>query len=127
MTRFRLTVLAGCMSLAVAGVSCGGGDDGGGGDGALTAPTELTAMVVAGPAVHLTWKDIASEHHFTVERKQGAGAFMEIDTTLMNKPEYHDANKGNAFVSGPYTYRIAGSKADGTKGPYSSEATVTLP
>jgi hypothetical protein len=124
-TKLRALLMAGCLGLSV--MACGGGDDDHGGDGALTAPAEPKAMLVAGPAVHLTWKDIATEHHYTVERKVGTGNFVEFDTTLINTTQYHDANKGEPWVPGLYTYRIAGSGADGTKGPYSAEVSATVP
>jgi hypothetical protein len=125
MTKLRSLLIAGCLGLSVMG--CGGVDDEDGGDGPLTSPADPTAMLLAGPAVHLTWKDTATEHHYTVERKVGGGSFEEFDTTLINITQYHDANKGNTWVPGLYTYRIAGSKADGTKGPYSAEVSATVP
>jgi hypothetical protein len=108
------------MSLSTLG--CGGDDSSS--PGGLTAPTELKATVLPGPAVHLTWKDTPSEHHFSIERKTGAGAFMEISTENINLMAHHDATV-TAGVT--YTYRIAGATSSNEKSPYSNEVTVTVP
>jgi hypothetical protein len=124
MTKLRSLLIAGCLSLSVMG--CGGGDDDDGTahGGALTAPTEAKVVPLPGPALHVTWKDTATEHHFSIERKEGAGAFAEIGTALQNAMAYHDAD----VVSGKtYTYRIAGSKENLEKGPFSPEVSATVP
>jgi hypothetical protein len=121
MNGLRTCLLASCLALAVG--SCGGDDDHGGG-GALTAPPELMAVPVAGPAMHVTWKDIADEHHYSVERKEGSGAFTEVSTTLLNVTQYHDASVESGKT---YTYRVAGAHSDLTKGPFSAEVTATIP
>ena len=65
-------------------------------------------LLLAGPAVHLTWKDTSSaEHHFSIERKTGSGAFAEIATELLNKDAHHDANVQSGMT---YTYRVAAVK-----------------
>jgi hypothetical protein len=115
---FRGFMLAGI--LGALSVSCGGSDDGGG----LTAPADVKAMPVAGPAVHVTWKDTASEHHYSIERKEGAGAFKEIGTELLNIVAHHDANVESGKT---YTYRIAGVAASGEKSAFSAEVSATVP
>lgn len=115
---FRSFVLAGILGALA--ISCGGSDDAGG----LTPPTDVKAMPQAGPAVHVTWKDTATEHHFSIERKEGTGAFKEIGTELINITAHHDA----AVDSGKtYTYRLASVAASGDKSAYSAEATATVP
>jgi hypothetical protein len=121
MNGLRTCLLAGCLALAVG--SCGGDDAHGGGD-TLTAPAELRAVPVAGPAMHVTWKDIASEHHFSVERKEGSGQYVEVTTTLLNVTQYHDVD---VTPGKSYTYRVAGAHSDLTKGPFSAEVTATIP
>lgn len=113
---FTIAAFFGALSM-----SCGGGDEG----GELTAPADLKANLLAGPAVHLTWKDTSSaEHHFSIERKTGAGAFAEIATELLNTTAHHDATVESGMT---YTYRVAAAMDDGEKSPYSAEATVTVP
>jgi len=100
-------------------MSCGGGDDGG-----LTAPTNVKAVPVAGPAVHVTWTDTATEHHFSIERKEGAGAFKEVGTELLNITAHHDATVESGKT---YTYRLASVAMNGDKSAYSAEVTATVP
>jgi hypothetical protein len=117
--------LKACAFVAFAGVStlgCGGDDSSS--PGGLVAPTELKAMVLPGPAVHLTWKDSPTEHHYSIERKTGAGAFMEISTEAINILAHHDAT---VTAGTTYTYRIAGATASNEKSPYSNEVTATVP
>ena len=114
----RVTLFAALVGLAT--VNCGKSDESESGE--LVAPTELAAKVLPGPAVHLTWRDTPSEHHYSIERKSGAEAFKEVGTEVFNTTAYHDAN----VVPGTtYTYRIAGVKMTLEKGPYSSEVTIT--
>jgi hypothetical protein len=129
MRLYLSTHLKTCLFVAFAAVSsfgCGGDDSspGGGGPGGLTAPAELKAMVLPGPAVHLTWKDTPTEHHFSIERKTGTGAFMEISTENINIMAHHDAS---VTAGTTYTYRIAGASSSNEKSPYSNEVTVTVP
>ena len=103
-------------------LGCGGDDSSS--PGGLVAPAELKAIVLPGPAVHLTWKDTPSEHHFSIERKTGAGAFMEISTEAINIMAHHDAN---VTAGTTYVYRVAGATASNEKSPYSNEVTITVP
>jgi hypothetical protein len=127
MQNVRTILKASMFALLVgsAAVSCGGDDgDGGGGGGALVAPTNFKAVILAGPAVHLTWTDTPSEHHYTIERKVGAGAFKAIEPPLnFNIVQYHDAD----VTTGTYTYRIAGGSQTGMMSPYSAEVTAVVP
>lgn len=116
---FRGLILTGLLGGALAG-SCGGGEGG----AQLTAPTDVKAMPVAGPAVHVTWKDTASEHHYSVERKQGSEAFKEIGTELLNITAHHDANVESGKT---YTYRIASMGAGSEKSAYSAEVSAAVP
>jgi hypothetical protein len=112
-----------CAIGGTAVVGCGG-DSNDSGDGTLAAPVELKAEVVPGPAVHVTWKDIANEHHYVVERKAPSdSAFKDLGTTVFNVLQYHDAD---VEVGKSYVYRVAGGKADNTKGPYSAEVTTAV-
>lgn len=115
----RVLVAMTASFLAISG--CGGGHHSAGGP--LVAPTELKAIILAGPAVHLTWKDTPSEHHYSIERKDEAGAFKEIDTNDPNETSYHDAN----VVTGSYSYRIASGGSAGDKSPYSEAVTIAVP
>lgn len=114
----KVSVLA--AALAVGSFSCAGDD--GAGSGMLTAPAGVKAMILPGPAVHLTWQDTPSEHHYAIERKDAAGELKEF-TKEINMTAYHDAD----VKSGMYTYRVAGALHDGTKGPYSAEVTAVVP
>jgi len=114
----KVACLAAVMGMA--SPSCGGDHAG---DGMLTAPTDVKAVILAGPAVHLTWKDTASEHHYSIQRKGSTGDFMEIGTEEINMMAYHDA----AVMTGTYSYRVAGAKHDGTLGPFSEVVTATVP
>ena len=117
-----VAVLFGLNALSCGGDSSENPAGGGGTAEALVAPADLKVMPVAGPALHVTWKDTASEHHFSIERKSGDGQFVEVGTEQINITAYHDAN---VTAGTAYTYRVAAAKASGEKGPYSSEVSAT--
>ena len=80
-------------------------------------------MILPGPAVHLTWKDTASEHHYLIQRKAGAGTWEDLSTTTFDVTQYHDA----AVEAGKsYAYRIAGADKDSKVGPFSAEVGATV-
>lgn len=109
--------------IGVGATSCGG-DDSDDAGGPLVAPTNFKAEVLVGPAVHLTWTDTPSEHHYVIEKKVGTGAFKAIEPVLnFNIVQYHDAE----VTTGTYTYRIAGGGKTGMQGPYSPEVTAVVP
>jgi hypothetical protein len=103
--------------LGIGSLSCGGEEDADGGIPA--APTDLMAGDMPG-AVHVTWKDNATnEHHFLLERKTAGGEFQALTPNPNpNASQFHDT-----VAVGTYTYRIAAVNAKGDKSAYSNEAT----
>jgi hypothetical protein len=114
----RTTVLFGVIGTSVLG--CGGDDSSG---DALVAVTGVKAELLPGPAVHVSWADLPNEHHYTVQRKVGAGAWQALPTVNFNILQYHDAD----VITGTYTYRVAGGGKNGEMGPFSAEVNATVP
>jgi hypothetical protein len=115
----RTTVLAALLGAGALG--CGGDDSSGG--GTLTAVTGVKAELLPGPAVHVTWADLPNEHHYTVQRKVGAGEWKALPTVNFNILQYHDAD----VMAGSYTYRVAGGGKNGEMGPFSAEVAAAVP
>jgi len=114
----KVSALMGLLGLAALG--CGSGDAAD--DGPPAAPSDLMAGDLPG-AVHITWKDNATnEHHFLLERKPAAGGeYMALTPNPNpNASQFHDT-----VAAGTYTYRIAAVNAKGDKSAYSNEATGT--
>jgi titin len=113
--------LCASMLLGLFQVACGSD---GGSDSPPAAPTEAAARPVAGPAVHVTWKDNSSdESQFIVERRTGSGSFEMLGTVTFDLAQFHD---DKVTPGTTYTYRIAATNTKGKSG-YSNEATATVP
>ncbi|NJM14461.1 MAG: fibronectin type III domain-containing protein [Bacteroidales bacterium] len=84
------------------------------------APTGLTATVVSGSQINLTWTDNASnETGYVIERKAGNdGAFAIVNTVSTNLVGYSDKN---LHASTKYTYRVRATNMGGNSDP-SNEA-----
>jgi hypothetical protein len=125
MTSIRTSVIAALLGAAALG--CGGDDSKPAttNTAALVPPTEFEAAVLNQPAVHLTWKDAPSEHHYTIQRKVGAGEFKKLVDKDPNATAHHDDSE---MVKGTtYTYRIASGGPNGELGAWSPEISATLP
>ncbi len=92
------------------------------------APTNLTAVVQAGPQVLLTWRDNANnETGFVIERAVNGGAFAALITIGPRNGTGNVSYTDVAVVAGnTYSYQVAAANAGGLSG-YSNTATVTLP
>jgi FtsP/CotA-like multicopper oxidase with cupredoxin domain len=91
------------------------------------APTNLTAVVQAGPQVLLTWTDNANnETSFVIERAIGAGAFSTLITvgprTGTGSVSYTDTT---VLAGNTYAYRVAAVNSAGLSA-YSNTASVSL-
>jgi len=95
---------------------------------APAAPTSLTANLVAGPRVSLTWLDNATtETGFVVERANGTGVFATLATvgprTRTGGVTYTDTT---VTADGAYTYRV--KAVNGTvSSAYSNTVAVSVP
>src|SRR5262245_1714211 len=84
-------------ALALFGTLACGGDDTtqppGGQGTPPAAPSEMTAMPLAGPAIHVTWKDNTDdEDSFVLERKEGGGQFAPLlPNPTFDSIVHHDA------------------------------------
>jgi fibronectin type 3 domain-containing protein len=68
------------------------------------APTGMTAQIVSGTQVKLTWQDnSANEGSFNVWRKTGAGAYVKIAIVAPNTVSYLD---GGLTAGTSYTYKV---------------------
>jgi len=86
------------------------------------APTALNAVSMANKGF-LTWTDNSNnELGFKIERKTGAGAFVEIAQQGANATTYLDAA---VVVGTTYTYRVRAFNSAGDSA-YTNEATVTI-
>jgi len=98
------------MGIALLGAGlygCGGDDStpAGGGAGAPAAPAALTAALLPGPAIHVTWKDNSTdEDSFVLERKVTGGEFSLLTSPTFNAMAHHDADVMPATM---YTYRVS--------------------
>ncbi len=86
------------------------------------APSSLSASVVSGPGISLTWKDNSNnEVSFIIERfDENQYKFVEIDTVGSNTTTYTD---NTAVPGGTYIYRIRAGNGMG-KSAGSNEVTV---
>jgi len=89
------------------------------------APTVLSATVVSGTQINLTWTDNSSnEDGFRIERKTGAGGtWAEIATLGANTTTY--SNTGISELTN-YYYRVCAYHT-GVNSPYSNEDDATTP
>jgi fibronectin type 3 domain-containing protein len=87
-------------------------------------PTNLTANVVSGTEVDLTWGpsiDTAGVTGYRVERCQGAGCSNFAQIAAPTGTSYNDAGLTAATS---YTYRVRAIDANATLGPYSDPVTA---
>jgi len=85
------------------------------------APSNLVASVVSSSEVDLTWQDNSdNETGFKIERKEGAGSFVQIDTVGANVTTYPDAGLKDDVI---YCYRVQAYNATGDSA-YSNESCV---
>ncbi|UXP33884.1 DNRLRE domain-containing protein [Reichenbachiella agarivorans] len=85
-------------------------------------PSQLSAYATSDEAIQLSWTDNAThETGYKVERKEGAGAFVEIADLGANVSHYHDTGLPSETT---YTYRIIAYNATGNSS-YSSEVTAS--
>lgn len=89
------------------------------------APTGLTATVVAGPAIDLTWTDNSTdETEFRVERRvPGASEFARLAVVGTGENSYQD---DDVSPDARYTYRVRACGPGGCSEP-SNEASATTP
>ncbi|MDZ7268026.1 MAG: discoidin domain-containing protein [candidate division KSB1 bacterium] len=87
------------------------------------APSNLTATVVSGSQVDLSWTDNSNnEDGFKIERKTGAsGTYAEIATVGANVTSYPDTGLAGGTT---YYYRVRAYNAGGNSA-YSNEASTT--
>ena len=100
----------------------GGGGVGGGSHPA--APTSLTATAISDTEINLAWTDnqgSPAEDGFKIERKAGAGAFVQVGTAASNATSYADSG---LTASTLYTYRVRAYRGTKNSG-YSNEASDT--
>jgi predicted phage tail protein len=88
-----------------------------------TAPTDLTAEILAG-GVHTTWKDAADdEDNFVLERKvSGEAEFATVAELPFDSVTYHDIDVTSGTT---YVYRVKAVNAAG-EAP-SNEAMIQVP
>jgi fibronectin type 3 domain-containing protein len=90
----------------------------------LPAPSNLQLTVVSASQIDLTWSDNSSnEDSFTIERREGSGAFNVVGAAGANQTAYSDTGLSAQTT---YTYRVRAASADSTSAP-SNEATAATP
>lgn len=78
-------------------------------------PTNLQAVLQAGPQVKLTWVDNSTnETSFSIERQVGAGSFSAIATVGANVTTYTQTT--GVTAGNTYTYRVKAVNAAGSSG-----------
>ena len=91
------------------------------------APTGLTAVLQAGPKVHLAWVDHATnETGFSIERSINGGAFAILTTVGPHASTGNVAINDTTVLGGnSYAYRVRAFKL-GSNSAYSNTASVVL-
>lgn len=89
----------------------------------LAGATSVAFNITAGVAINITWIDTSTiEDGFKLERKDGAGSFVEIATPAADAVSYTD----DVAAAQTYVYRIRSYNANGNSS-YSNEDTVVVP
>jgi hypothetical protein len=88
-----------------------------------TAPTSISANLFTDTQALVTWSDVDEETSYKVERKTGAGSWVQVATVAANVVSYSDSP---LIASKTYSYRVRASNGGGNS-PYSSEVSVTTP
>lgn len=119
MSRHRRT--AAVLICALGAIACDDESDPGGVPN-LTAPA-VTVVANGNTGADVTWSAVAGAAGYTVERAEGGtgGSFAQIATPSGTSYADHNLTAGSS-----YRYRVAATRS-GTTGPFSAEATVTLP
>lgn len=92
-------------------------------DGPPAAPAGLTATAISSSQIQLGWADQSdNEITFTVERRVGAGDFVEIASLSPGTTSYSDSGLASGTT---YTYRIRAVNGAGSS--LSNEASATTP
>jgi hypothetical protein len=87
-------------------------------------PTNLAATAPSWNLVTLSWTDASdNEDGFKLERKQGAGAWVQIASPVPNTTSYIDST---VQASTTYSYRVRAYNSGGDS-EWSNESTVTTP
>lgn len=87
-------------------------------------PTNLAATAPSWNLVTLSWTDASdNEDGFKLERRQGAGAWVQISSPVPNTTSYIDST---VQASTTYSYRVRGYNTGGDSG-WSNESTITTP
>ena len=91
-------------------------------------PTNLTASLLAGPQVLLSWLDNAdTESSFIIERSDNGGAFAMLTTVPTNNSTGKVSYTDTTVTAGiTYDYRVAAINAAGISA-YSNTATAIVP
>ena len=94
------------------------------------APTTLTAQLLSGPQVRLTFRDNATnEAGFVIERADGTGPFVQIGTAPARNSTgnvtFTDTTVRAQTAAQTYTYRVAASNVAGNSA-YSNTASITV-
>jgi FtsP/CotA-like multicopper oxidase with cupredoxin domain len=94
---------------------------------AIQAPTNLSATLLAGPQVSLTWRDNATnETGFIIERSTDGLTFTQIGTAPARNNTGNVTYIDNTVVLGTiYTYRVA-TVVGTAQSPYSNVASITV-
>jgi uncharacterized protein (TIGR02145 family) len=86
------------------------------------APTNLSAQLISGTQVALSWTDNATnETGFKIERKQTGGQYSNVGTVNTDITVYSD---NNLTVGETYTYRVYSFNKSGNSATYSNEVTI---
>lgn len=90
--------------------------------GGPLAPARLTATVISGTRIDLTWPDVSDETSYRIQRQIGSGSFIHLATTSANVTSYTD---GSAVAGTSYTYRISAENSAGSSSFVASPSVTT--
>jgi hypothetical protein len=98
---------------------------------APAAPANLSATLIAGPQIRLTWTDTATnESGFVIQRSNDGTNFTQIATapalSATGAVTFTDATVTTSVANVTYTYRVAATNGAGTSA-FSNTASVLIP